>query len=293
MDNIVSWKYQRRLPRAKTDAFELALEHMEPAIDVGEVKGDESLWEFTAFFNADMPRQDLVSAIELAEKVADIADSAQPVALQPVQNEDWHSKVVHSFPPIIESGFFIYGFEEQVPEDKVGLHVPAGMAFGTGEHATTALCLRLYEAQAVKHQFKNALDMGAGSGILAMAAAKVQKTPVLAVEIDPPSAEVCHENAENNNVADLVTSICGDGFNAPGVQARAPFDLIFANILRNPLLEMAEGLVNVLDKGGIAILSGFTEDQRGDIRAAYTKLGLTEVDTLERDQWTALCMVKN
>lgn len=292
MNHIVSWKYHRRLPRTKTDGFELALEHMAPAIDVGEVKGDETLWDFTAFFDAETPRQMLLSAIEMAEKVAGIVDISQPISLQPVYDEDWQQKVVHSFPPIIESGFFIYGFEEPVPEDKIGLHVPAGMAFGTGEHATTALCLRLYEAEAAKHTFKNGLDMGAGSGILAMAAAKVQKTPVLAVEIDPPSAEVCHENAINNGAEAYVTSLCGDGFNAAGVKARAPYDLIFANILRNPLLDMAEGLVGVLGHGGRAILSGFTDDQRDDIRAAYTKLGLTEIATLERESWTALCFVK-
>ena len=292
MDNIVSWKYQRELPRAKTDAFELALEHMEPAIDVGEVQGNDDLWVFTAFFDATTPRTQLVASIETAEKVAGVNDEAHPVVLQGVQDEDWQSNVIHSFPPVVESGFFIYGFDAKVPEDKVGLHVPAGMAFGTGEHATTALCLRLYEEQTAKRTFKNALDMGAGSGILAMAAAKVQKTPVLAVEIDPPSTEVCHENAVNNCVEQYVTSICGDGFNAPGVDAREPYDLIFANILRNPLLEMAEGLVNVLDKGGIAILSGFTVEQRDDIREAYGKLGLTEVATAERDNWTALCMTK-
>ena len=292
MDNIVSWKYQRQLPKQSTDAFEMALEHMAPAIDVGEVKGNDEAWLFTAFFDTETPRKQLVAAIETAEKIAGVHDAAQPIVLQGVQDEDWQAKVVHSFPPVIESGFFIYGFDVQVPEDKIGLHVPAGMAFGTGEHATTALCLRLYEEQAAKHTFKNALDMGAGSGILAMAAAKVQKTPVLAVEIDPPSTEVCHENAVNNAVEHYVTSICGDGFQAPGVAARAPYDLIFANILRNPLLEMAEGLVNVLAEGGIAILSGFTVEQRDDIREAYGKLGLKEVATAERDNWTALCLSK-
>ncbi len=290
MDNIIGWKYQRDVSRDKTDLFESVLEQMATAIDIDEIPTDMNSWRLTVFFDASASRQQLLSALSLAEKVADIEDITKPVALQPVVDEDWQQSVVRSFPPINEGRFFIYGFEEQVPDNLVGLHIPAGMAFGTGEHATTALCLHLYEQLIASNTFVNGLDMGAGSGILAIAAAKVQKTKFIAVDNDQPSVEVCQENVHNNGVEELVTSMCGDGFKTLGVPARKPYDIIFANILRNPLLEMSETLVAHLKEGGYCILSGFTEDQLDDIRNAYTELGLTEVKTMQRKEWCAVSL---
>src|SRR5690606_28970349 len=125
------------------------------------------------------------------------------------------------------------------PEGMISLHVPAGRAFGTGEHPTTAGCLALYEQAAAHQNFKNALDMGCGSAILAIGAAKADGVKSLAVDIDPHSVEVSEQNIADNECADLVSCMCGDGFGAPEVEEKAPYDLIFANILANPLIEMA------------------------------------------------------
>lgn len=289
VENIVSWQYQRSLPEKNILTFEGMLEEIAQALDVSEDPNIPENRIITLFFDASIKQEELLSALLVAEKVVGIAEEGVPITLQPVYDEDWQEKMYHSFPPITEGRFFIYGFEEDIPEGCIGLHIPAGMAFGTGEHATTALCLRLYERLTADQQFKNALDMGSGSGILAIAAVKAQETKVLAVDLHAPSVEACQENFVNNGVTHA-TAVLGEGFQAPGVIARAPYDLIFANILKNPLIEMAPEFNKNLEKGGAIILSGFTEDQKEDVLKTYTALGLKEVHSLMRDTWCAVAL---
>lgn len=291
-EKIVGWQYQRDIPASKVEAFEQVIESVADALDVSEVPEDETLRRMTVFFPGTSDRSQLISSLTLAEEVAGVAVQGQPVFVQPVYDEDWQEKMHHSFPPIVESGFFIHGFDEQVPEDKIGLQIPAGMAFGTGEHATTAMCLGLYEDLTVKNTFRNGLDMGAGSGILAIAAAKVQQTPFLCVDIDDPSTRACVENAVNNGVSEQIAAITGEGFSATGVKKRAPYDLIFANILKNPLISMAGDVAEHTAGGGFIILSGFTANQRMDVQKAYEAQGFKLHGERTRDEWCALCFIK-
>ena len=292
-EKIVGWQYQRDLPTGKVDAFEQIIEPVADALDVSEVSGDETQRRITVFFPQTLNRQQLISSLSLAEQVSGVAKVGQPVFVQPVYDEDWQEKMHRNFPPIIESGFFIHGFDENVPEDKIGLQIPAGMAFGTGEHATTAMCLRLYENLTVQNTFKNGLDMGSGSGILAIAGALVQKTPFLAVDMDAPSTQACRENAVNNGVEKFVVAITGMGFDADGVKTRAPYDLIFANILKNPLIEMARDMAENVDQNGFIILSGFNLHQREDVLKAYEAERFKLFEELSRDDWCAIVLQKN
>ena len=287
----IGWRYQRDIDQHHLSMFEELADRLGAALDVGEgpeFNKGEAHWRINLFFDQSLERQDLVAALSLAEKVVGFTD--HPVLLQPVYEEDWQAKVRASFPPIQEGQFFIYSFEVEVPEKLIGLHIPAGMAFGTGEHATTGLCLKAYAKLAAKRTFENGLDMGAGSGILAIAAGRLQKTPFLAVDVDEPSVDVCRENVLNNQAEAYVTCVHGDGFAAPGVATRAPYDLVFANILMNPLIAMAVDLAHVLQPGGIAILSGFTGEQAAAVEAAYHQRGLKTLELLERGDWRALVM---
>mgnify|MGYP005838291673 CR=1 FL=1 len=291
-EKIVGWQYQRDIPASKVDAFEQVIEPVVEALDVSETPEDGAMRRVTLFFPGGAERSQLISSLTLAEEVAGVATQGQPVFVQPVYDEDWQEKMHRSFPPITESGFFIHGFDEAVPEDKISLQIPAGMAFGTGEHVTTAMCLRLYEDLSARRTFKNGLDMGAGSGILAIAAAKVQQTPFLCVDIDDPSTRACRENAVNNGVSELVSAITGEGFGATGVTPRSPYDIIFANILQNPLIGMADDMAQHTSGGGFIILSGFTTEQQGDVLEAYKPRGFELHDTLSRDEWCAVSMVR-
>lgn len=288
----IGWSYQRIINRSDLPMYEELTDNFEAALDVGEAKDingkvDESLWQITLFFDVSSPRKSIISALEIAEKITNQPPSA--IALKPLYEEDWQANMRRNFPPIHIGPVTIYSFEdEEIPADQLGLYIPAGMAFGSGEHATTSLCLDLYLKLDNHKALKNGLDMGAGSGILAITAARLHGVPFLAVDIDEPSVEVCQENAQNNKAADKVRCVCGDGFKTPDVQDGKPYDLIFANILMNPLIEMAPELVKVLAEDGHVILSGFTADQVDDVAAAYQKLGLKVIDNVSKDNWHAL-----
>lgn len=206
------------------------------------------------------------------------------------QNVDWQAKVAADFPPLSMGRFYITRNNETVPEGQIGLAIPANQAFGSGEHATTAECLSLFEHLFLEGETPSplkTLDMGAGSGLLAMAAAKIYPQSLhVATDIDEDSVRICAENCADNDVPQIVCA-AGDGFHLPEVQNNAPFNLVFANILMNPLIEMAEDLVNSMADGAVTILSGFTPEQFPNITETYTKLGLTPLTHTERTQDTS------
>ena len=287
--NLAGWRFDTEISDDNLPFYEQAVENLGGALDVGEGT-KPGFWRLSAFFDVETPKHNIIAGLALVRKITQAPDS--DLTLSPVPNEDWQAKAMADFPPFSIGRFFVHGYDVDVPAGQVGLRVPAAMAFGSGEHATTEGCLRLYDKLAATHSFKNGLDMGAGSGILAIAAAKVGKTPSLAVDIDEPSVQICDENMHDNGVADLVTSLCGDGFETPEVGKKAPYDLIFANILKNPLIAMASELVAVLKSGGFAIISGFTDEQEADVTAAYTALGLKVVDKAASKGWVALALQK-
>ncbi|MBI1363434.1 MAG: methyltransferase domain-containing protein [Proteobacteria bacterium] len=287
--NLAGWRFDTETPDSLLPLYEQAVENLGGALDVAE-GSKPGYWKLSAFFDAADDKAHIIAGLAV---VAKITGQNMDVTLSDVPHVDWQAKALADFPPFAIGRFFVHGYDVAVPAGLVGLKVPAAMAFGSGEHATTEGCLRLYETLTAERTFKNGLDMGAGSGILALAAAKVQKTPFLAVDIDEPSVRICDENMHDNGVAKTVTSVCGDGFDAPEVATRAPYDLIFANILKNPLIAMAEDLVAVLAGGGVCILSGFTDDQEADVTATYTALGLTVQHAERLRGWVALALKKN
>jgi ribosomal protein L11 methyltransferase len=281
---LIAWKWQSILPAGQVELLELALEPFEAAMDIAHEEGDAEA-KVTAFFPSDHEHADIVEALRDAQMTLGVAPNTD---LQPVYDQNWQAASMAGFPPRVIGPYVIHNFkDEPLPEGKLPLYIPAAMAFGTGEHATTAGCLELYETLPKDRKLK-ILDMGAGSGILAIAAAKRDGHPSLAVDNDEPSVVICDENAENNGVKVLVESVCGDGFNTAAVAAQGPFDLIFANILKNPLIEMAPALKASLEVGGVAILSGFTAEQEADVLAAYSKQGLSLKQRTQGGDWVAI-----
>lgn len=299
MTNIVAWQYTNKVKQEKIGQFELFAEMLEATFNVDAFadmelaetdfldKTPEEV-EISIFFEADEFFNKQVVEQEL-EKIA-----GKFIALKAIEEHDWQAESVQSFPPIQIGRFYIHSFDEQAPADKVSLKIPAKMAFGTGEHATTKGCLALYDELAKENEFKNGLDMGCGSAILAMAAHKADAVKFLGVDIDPLSVEIANENKAENNIFGGLEIIHGDGFNDSLVTENGKYDIIFANILKNPLLMMASDLVATLDKGGYAILSGFKEEeQKAEILAKYVdELGLTPVSEFNEDGWSAVCLRK-
>ncbi len=212
------------------------------------------------------------------------------------QSEDWLQKNLDSFPAIEIGDIYIYG-DHITPEyssTQIPIVMNATMAFGTGKHATTKGCL--LSLQYLKNngtEIKSALDMGAGSGILSIAAAKLwQGASVYAIDIDESSVSVMNDYIQKNDVADNVYASHGDGYCSEVVMDNKPFDLIISNILANPLIEMAKDSCSSLKADGYMILSGFLQSDAKKVAAAYEACKLKVIHEHADDDWATLILKK-
>src|SRR4051812_20321021 len=195
--------------------------------------------------------------------------AGQPIIVEPLPDQDWIKLSQEGLPPVRAGRFFVYGAHDAgiVPHGVIPMRIEAGMAFGTGHHETTALCLAVLSDLAKRRSFINVLDLGCGTGLLAIGAAKLWRKPVLASDIDPVAIEVTEENAQGNGVAPLVRAVVADGLTHPALAAKAPYDLIIANILAGPLTHMAVQISAALAPGGVLVLSGLLHNQENMILA--------------------------
>ena len=287
---VVAWQYKNTVEASKVSQFELFAEMVDATFNQSyeDFVEQQTQTQIDIFFEED----DFFNKDAVQAELAKIA--GQTVELTPVYESDWQADCLNSFQPIEIGRFYIHSFDEEAPADKVSLKIPAKMAFGTGEHATTKGCLALYDELTKENNFKNGLDMGCGSAILAMAAYKADETKFLGVDIDELSVEIANENMLENSITDGMKIIHGDGFNDKLVSQTGPYDIIFANILKNPLLAMSADLVATMQEGGYAILSGFKEEgQKAEILAKYVdELGLTAVSEFNEGGWSAVCFKK-
>ncbi len=212
---------------------------------------------------------------------------------------NWLEESYKQPPPFSVGPFFIHGshYEGDIPQGQMSLQIDAATAFGSGEHGTTKGCLQAMLDLKGRGQCPwNVLDMGTGSGILAIAAWKLWKTPILAVDNDAEAIRVSEHHADLNGVklgGSALSIQTGDGFSASLVAKKAPFDLIIANILAAPLIEMAEALASVSDKNGYVILSGMLAEQADKVLSAYTKLGFSLKERYDIGEWSTLCLHKS
>ena len=218
------------------------------------------------------------------------------VSAERLPEQDWLLHVHQNFPPVNVGRFFIYGshYEGAKPADKTTLLIDAATAFGSGEHETTRGCLIALEALSNKgFSPARVLDMGCGSGILAIAACKLWPACLaLGIDIDPESVVVTHRHASVNGVSAQVMAEAGDGYAAPRTAAIAPYDLIFANILAGPVIDMAPDAAKMLAKGGYLIVSGLLNRQRNDVVATHLAQGLVLADDQRLNDWHALVFAK-
>ncbi len=213
-----------------------------------------------------------------------------------LSSDNWLKDNVIRFSPLEVGEFLIYGIHEETipPSNKLPLRIYAATAFGS-EHQTTKSCLLalsdLYQQNA-KH--KQILDVGCGSGILSLGAAKLwqEDTNIIAVDIDEEAVWVTRQNAEDNHLENFITAELSNGYQSAIVQNNAPYDIIFANILARPLIDMAHDLSTHLKTGGYAILSGFIGEQEDWVIDAHKKEELELIKIYELDNWRAALMEK-
>ena len=273
--------------RDRAEGLGAAMEEMDPAPDgvgVFEMEDGSGLWEVGGYF-AEAPDE-----TELALLAA--AFDAKPFAVSELPPTDWVAHVRRELQPVEAGRFFVYGSHDadRVPEGRVALLIEAAMAFGTGHHGTTQGCLLAFEDLLADGLSPGPVaDIGAGTAVLAMAAARVwPEAPVIASDIDAVAVEVAEANLRVNGMEGRVDCVEAAGFDHP--RLTGPFDLVFANILKGPLVELAPAMAKATAPGGHAILSGILNPQADDVIAAYAAAGFTVVMRRELGDWTTLTL---
>ena len=247
-------------------------------------------WDVTVHF-AEPPDQPLVR-----ELVANAAgqDIAEGIVFDTVEAKDWVKASLEDLVPVPAGRFIVHGQHdrERIAPNKLGIEIEAALAFGTGHHGTTRGCLLLLDHVLKAWRPRRVLDLGTGTGVLAIAAAKALHEKVLASDIDPPSVQVARENARLNVAGHLVQAIRATGFAAPQFADAAPFDLVLANILANPLRQLATPMARHLAPSALVILSGLLTHQAPGVIAAYRARGLVPVRHLRIEGWSSLLLRK-
>ena len=247
-------------------------------------------WDVTVHF-AEPPDQRLVR-----ELVANAAgqDIAEGIVFDTVEAKDWVKASLEDLVPVPAGRFIVHGQHDRdrIAPNKIGIEIEAALAFGTGHHGTTRGCLLLLDHVLKAWRPRRVLDLGTGTGVLAIAAARALHEKVLASDIDPPSVQVARENARLNVAGHLVQAIRATGFSAPQFVAAAPFDLVLANILANPLRQLAAPMARHLAPSALVILSGLLTPQAPSVIAAYRARGLVPVRHLRIEGWSSLLLRK-
>lgn len=288
----ITWSGERAALEKAGDALSELLwppaDAVSLAKDDATVEDGESAWKLEAYFK-DKP------------DVNAIADALAPLgtfgdgALEELPDIDWVAHALEGLGVVRCGRFVLYGVHDadKLPNEEgdISIRIDANQAFGTGHHPTTAGCLMLLDRFA-GFAPKSILDLGCGSAVLAVAAAKVWGRNVLASDIDAASVAIAAENAALNGVADKVTTLTAAGFDHPEIAAAAPFDFVFANILAGPLAELAPAMGAHVSKNGRVMLAGLMTEQQAVVKAAYAKAGFRLINRLDQPTWPVLLLVK-
>jgi len=230
---------------------------------------------------AEMPDGDFLSKL-----------AGREVHVQLLPDADWIKLSQEGLPPVRAGRFFVYGAHDRgkVPAGVIPIRIEAGLAFGTGHHETTALCLAALSDLAKRRRFANVLDLGCGTGVLAIGAAKLWRKRVIASDIDVVAVEVTRENARANGEAPLIRAVTADGLGSPALAASAPYDLIVANILAGPLTRLAPDIARALARRGVLVLSGLLHWQENLVLSFYRPHGLILRARRREGPWSALVL---
>lgn len=275
------------VPEAALDAYEAAFTACCETVGFFLDDEDARTWRIEGVRTAGDDEGPLRTALLIAGLTSGVEVMLSRV---PTEADGWLARTQASFPPMrVGRRFLVRGTHDAGPEAPglVTLTLDAGLAFGSGEHGSTRGCLRALEVVA-RRRPQRVLDLGTGSGILAMAAAKLLRVPVLATDIEPWSVRVAGENASANGVGGLVRPVLADGWHSPVVTGGGPYDLVFANILARPLCRMASSLASRLAPGGTAILAGLLDWQARWVLAAHRRQGLVLEKVYAEGDWRTL-----
>lgn len=285
-----TWEIVIELPTGnRKEAFEAAIADFIVGVALFEIENTPR-WRLVGYAD-NAPDTAMVEA-SVAIAAAATGIDAPGIRISPVIEKDWVAESERSLPALHVGPYFVFGshIREAPPPKSISIKIDAGLAFGTGNHETTQGCL-----QALEHVFAdgmpdNPIDIGTGSGILAIAIAKRCDVNVLASDIDPVAVDVARENAGINGVGDRIACLVSEGVEDEGIRTSAPYDLVVANIVANPLIALAGGIEKILSAKGWVILSGILNGQADDVAAAYAAHSLGVKEKIALGNWTTLLL---
>ncbi len=285
------WRVAARVSIADAPLVEAVLE---PVCDaVGTYLKEENRTALVEGFVGAEPDKDHIQT-GLNAVFAD-SDSLAPKAMfDLVPPADWIAENLMEFPPLRLGRFLIHGSHSEIPPraGTITLQLDAGTAFGSGGHGSTAGCLAAVEALARKFRPRRVLDLGCGSGILGLAAAKLWRADVLLTDNDPEAVRVAEVNARRNGLARFARTAAADGYRSGVIRDGAPYDLIIVNILARPVRRMAIDLGRHLAPGGYGILSGFLTKNQEMVLSAQRHAGLKMASKAARGGWLTVVVRK-
>ena len=283
------WKLQVEVPAEAADLFAAALQPF--ALSVASFgKTPEGVWTVEAYAVHQPDHARLAAALLVAAAAAGIDEP--PLRCEPLANTDWLAKSLQSFRPVRAGRFFVHPshYTGAAPAGTIPVQIDAATAFGSGEHGSTFGCLSAIDWLAPSLGLDPVLDVGCGSGILAIAAAKLGRCRVVAMDIDPEAVRVCHENARLNGVGGRIEALCSANLRNRRIQGEAGFHLIVANILARPLMLLARDIAANLREDGYVVLSGLLERQEPQVLGAYRRRGLVLHSRITVDGWRTLIL---
>lgn len=277
--------------KAPAEAMGLAMENLIPeptGVGVFEVEDGSGLWEVGGYFVEDPDRAGLALLAAM--------HGAKDFTVSEVPETDWVAHVRRELAPVKAGRFFVYGSHDadKVPADSIPLLIEAAMAFGTGHHGTTQGCLEAFD-HLISEGFQptSVADIGCGTAVLAMASAKLFPIPTIAADIDEIAVEVAVANLSVNDLDDQVTCVEAAGFDHPEIALESPYSLVFANILKGPLIDLAPEMAKNVENGGFVIISGILHQQADEVVSIYTQNGFNEHKRLEIGEWTTTILTRN
>jgi len=251
-------------------------------------EGDDGRWQLAIHFREAPNDAALRSLMEAAQDSA----AAEALNIEPVAPADWVAQSLSGLKPVRAGRFIVHGAHDRArlqPND-IGIEIEAALAFGTGHHGTTRGCLLALDDLAKRRRLGRVLDIGTGSGVLAMAAAIILRVPVTASDIDRVAVDAARTNARQNRVAPGITFVHAAGAQRRAITARAPYDLIFANILLGPLMRMAVPIRRLAAPGARIVLSGLLLSHANAALAAYRAQGLALERRIPLEGWVTLVL---
>lgn len=269
------------------DALSEVFDNGEVVVSAFERPGT-SEWDISLYFET--PPDQAATRATVAQVAGE--DLAAALVFGTVEAKDWVKASLADLVPVSAGRFVVHGQHDRdrIPPNKLRIEIEAALAFGTGHHGTTRGCLMLLDRVLCQSTPRRVLDLGTGTGVLAIAAAKALHRGILASDIDPRSVIVAKENARLNGARKYVEAIHAIGFGSPRFAQAGPFDLVLANILANPLRKLAVPMTQHLAPSAFVILSGLLPPHARGVIAAYRGQGLSLIRRYELDGWVSLLM---